>query len=399
MSSGYKNSLKKVIEIANGRELIFWGSDALSIYVYEDLREMGYDIKYFVSDEKTGDSIYGREVKCAIDLFYEDAQNVFIVAFVLQNHGKIYQQLLDMGFIFERDFLLYGFGGYLQKFDVIDSLLGYNRYYDQMLGFQVKGNESKKSFRIMVLGGSTTDPTMGNNTPWTDFLYWRLQKLYPDIVLINGGMAGYSATQEFYKFVRDGLVLEPDMILTYDGVNDAGCLATDKDYPALTPYARKVFDYIEQKGDFAPDTLEIRNASSIVHGLSQKDKNDADRWMENIRKIHAVANEFEIVHIGFLQPMNMIGTPIINERHRKLIDAAKAVLPVYQKWMDEMSGFYQKVVSFVEKKDYLYDLTSVFDGKEDVYYDFCHATDEGNQIIADAIYERIITFIKERNKC
>ena len=251
----------------------------------------------------------------------------------------------------------------------------------------------------MVLGGSTTDPTIGNNTPWTDFLYWRLQKLYPDIVLINGGMAGYSATQEFYKFVRDGLVLEPDMILTYDGVNDAGCLATDKDYPALTPYARKVFDYIEQKGDFAPDTLEIRNASSIVHGLSQKDKNDADRWMENIRKIHAVANEFEIVHIGFLQPMNMIGTPIINERHRKLIDAAKAVLPVYQKWMDEMSGFYQKVVSFVEKKDYLYDLTSVFDGKEDVYYDFCHATDEGNQIIADAIYERIITFIKERNKC
>lgn len=393
MGTGYRNSLRKIIGIAGDRKLILWGTDFLSMYVYEDLKNMGYDIPYFVSDTGMEGTICGKEIKQTIELMYENIEEIFIVAFVLQNHGTIYQKLLDMGFVFEKDFLLYGFGGYMQKFDVIDSLLGYNRYYEGILGFQITGNQKKNSFKIMILGGSTTDPTMGNNMPWADFLYKKLKEIYPDVTVYNGGMAGYSTSQEFYKFVRDGLILEPDMIITYDGLNDVGCMATDPDYPFLTPYGRKVFDYIEKKGDFAPDTLEIRNASSIVHGLSQRSRNDADRWTENIRKIHAVAEEFGITHIGFMQPMLMTGKAIISERQRELIKVAGTVLKVYQKWMDEMPGFYQRVLPFIEEKEYLYDLSNIFDEEENIYYDFCHVTDKGNKIIADAIYEKIITYL------
>ena len=115
MGKGYSSSVKKILEIAGTREVIFWGTDALSLYVYEDLEAMGYDIKYFVSEQTESNTILGKEVKPDLELLYEEKENIFIVAFILKNHGIVYQRLTDMGFVFEQDFLLYGFGGYLKK--------------------------------------------------------------------------------------------------------------------------------------------------------------------------------------------------------------------------------------------------------------------------------------------
>ena len=109
------------MEYANGRELVFWGTDSLSLYVYQDLLDMGYDIKYFVSEQVVDSVLCGKDVKNCIELYYEEKNKIFIVAFVFQHHGIIYERLIDLGFEFEKDFLLYGFGGYLRKFDVIDS--------------------------------------------------------------------------------------------------------------------------------------------------------------------------------------------------------------------------------------------------------------------------------------
>lgn len=396
MGKGYCNSIKKIKEIAGNRELIFWGTDYLSQYVYDDLLDMGYDIKYFVSEHAKQDTeVHGKQVKLDIELFYENKENIFVVAFVVKNHGNIYQRLTDMGFVFEKDFLLYGFGGYIQKFDVIDSLLGYNRYYGDMLGFKISGSEERNTYKILILGGSTTDPTMGNQTPWAEYLYQKLISVQVDVMVINGGMAGYSTYQEFYKFVRDGLLFAPDMLITYDGLNDVTSMAMDKDYPMLMPYARKVYDNIEKKGDFAPDTLEIRNASRIVHGLKQTNQDDAGKWMDNIRKIHAIAEEFGVLHIGFFQPMLKTGKAIISKRQKVLIETVAEELPVYNIWMDGMEEFYGKVLPFLDEKGYMNDLTSIFDGKENIYYDFCHATDIGNAIIADAVYHTIMPYIKK----
>lgn len=399
MGRGYRNSLKKIREIAGKRELVFWGTDLLSCYVYEDFVDMGYDIKYFVSEHKNKDAIiYNKPVRADIELFYEDKESIFVVAFVVKNHGSIYQRLVDMGFVFEKDFLLYGFGGYIQKYDVIDSLLGYNRFYNDVPGFKISGTDHGNTYKILVLGGSTTDPTMGNQTPWTEYLFQKMMDSDKEVMVINGGMAGYSTYQEFYKFVRDGLQYAPDLLITYDGLNDVTCMAMDREYPMLTPYARKVYDYIEKKGDFAPDTLEIRNASRIIHGLKQTDQDDAGRWMDNIRKIHAVSEEFGIIHLGFFQPMLKTGKAVIGERQKKLIETIAEELPVFKTWMDGMKGFYTNALPFIQESGYMYDLTSVFDGEEDIYYDFCHATDKGNEIIADVIYHAVMPFVERGGK-
>ena len=37
MSKRYANTVKKMLEFAAGRELVMWGSDALTHYIYEDI--------------------------------------------------------------------------------------------------------------------------------------------------------------------------------------------------------------------------------------------------------------------------------------------------------------------------------------------------------------------------
>ena len=59
-----------------------------------------------------------------------------------------------------------------------------------------------------------------------------------------------------------------------------------------------------------------------------------------------------------------------------------------------MPDFYNNVRRWIEETIYMYDLTKIFDYKEDMYYDNCHATDEGNEIIADSIFEVIVEKIR-----
>ena len=37
MSKRYANTVKKMLEFAAGRELVMWGRDALTQYIYEDI--------------------------------------------------------------------------------------------------------------------------------------------------------------------------------------------------------------------------------------------------------------------------------------------------------------------------------------------------------------------------
>ena len=53
MSKRYANTVKKMLEFAAGRELVMWGSDALTHYIYEDILKFpggGGGIKYFIDD-------------------------------------------------------------------------------------------------------------------------------------------------------------------------------------------------------------------------------------------------------------------------------------------------------------------------------------------------------------
>lgn len=395
MGIRYHNTVKKMFELAEGRELIMWGNDSLTRYIYDDVLELGGEVKYFVDDMLAGKEYMGVPYKNSIELFLEDKEKIYIIVFVMKGHGEIYQKLIDMGFEFEKDFYIGGVAGYYADFDVADAMLAYNRYYGETLGFKIYGNiGDENGYRIMVLGGSTSDTDVGNNKSWPEQLYERLKVDYSNLILINGAMGGYASNLEFLKLIRDGLYYRPDMILTFDGFNDINFSCVCKNFPTLHPYGKKVLDKIEKKGDFGVDTLGLRSPSRLVYGIEQEDKADYEIYINNLRMIHAVADEFDMIHIGFLQPMILTGKTIIDERSIEFVDALKRE---YKHILDGMCMFKKNVAPWVERQGYMHDLTSIFDNKSHMYYDICHATDEGNAVIA----EHVETYVRERmdGKC
>lgn len=392
MSRRYHNTVRKMLEFAAGRELVMWGSDALTHYIYEDILDLGEKIKYFVDDTQVGKEYKNVSYKSSIELFLEDKKKIYVIVFVLKGHAEFYQKLVDMAFELGKDFYIGGAGGYIADYDVVDTMLGYNRYYGETLGFKLYGNvEDQSGYRIMTLGGSTSDPTVGNNKSWPEQLYERLKPDYPNLILINGGFSGYASNLEFLKFVRDGLRYKPDMLLTFDGFNDVNFSCVCENFPLLHPYAKRVFDNIEKKGDFGLDTLGLRNPSRLVYGTAEENVADYEIYIRNLRMIHSIAEEFGIIHIGFLQPMFATGKAVIDEKSDAFYDEMEKQ---YEHILVGMCEFKKNVDPWIVQQEYMYDLTSIFDNKANMYYDICHATDEGNAVIA----QNVEMYVRERMK-
>lgn len=384
----YQKSLEKILDVIGKRKIIMYGTDLLSGVVYQNLAAMGKDVAYFVSDsdEKI---FYGKEVKPPYDLLYESREDVYIIAFALEKQKEIYQTLKELGFSFKKDFCICGLAGYIADFEVVDSLLGFSRKYDEVLGFWVYGNpKDSDAIRILTLGGSTSDPTIGNYKSWPEQLYDKIRK-EKNVVVFSGGMGGYSIHQEFFKFVRDGLILKPDIVITFDGYNDAGFQVCCKDYPLLHRYQEKFYDFIEKRRPMAPDTLDMRDVQEIVHGLKRESCSDVQNWVDGVRKIYAVAKEFGIRYFGFFQPMIPSGKAIIDDSILELAEAYFEAYPRTGQVYERIPEYAKKCQDKILNMPYITDLSTIFDYEEDVYYDICHSTDKGNKLIMEHIYNVI----------
>lgn len=77
---------------------------------------------------------------------------------------------------------------------------------------------SGDALKIVVLGGSTSDPALGYS--WPELLAGVLKERGAKATVLNGGVAGYSSNQELIKLTRDVLPLGPDIVISMSGVND-----------------------------------------------------------------------------------------------------------------------------------------------------------------------------------
>lgn len=391
----YVNSLEKILEPAKGRKIILYGIEPFSRVIYHNLTHMGKEVSYFVDEEGREESLFEKEVRNPLELLYENKDEIYVICFTMKNHGQVYNKLLQYGLEFEKNFSIYGLGGYIQKFNAIDSLLGFTRIYDNGLNFQVYGNpQDEKAIRIMTLGGSTSDPTMGNVKTWPEQLYEELRKEH-QVVVYSGGMGGYSTHQELLKFMRDGLPLHPDIVISFDGYNDIGYQVSVEEHPYLHRYQKKFYDFIETHTPMAPDTLDMRAVNQIAHGMENANRTDYENWFEAVRSLHALAKEHGIQYFSFLQPVQGVGTPVLDD---SILELKKIYSSAYEReasLLQRTVNFVNGCRKFIEKNDYMTDLTDIFDGEADVYYDICHSTEKGHQIIAKNILKKITSTLEE----
>lgn len=299
--------------------------------------------------------------------------------------------------------------GNTTKMSYLDPHLGYAHDPETDLGlsedgaipgfviFGAPGNED--ALRIVALGGSTTDPLDRGN--WPRALQNILAQEGIDAIVYNGGVAGYSSNQELFKLIRDAISLKPDIVVSLNGINDLGFLHSLRDHPMVHPYQSRVLRSVVEKKPplFLPNTMSVlyrwRERSipenSRVEGIHygpEIDTSPPEQWVRNVRMSHAVAAEFGIEYLCFLQPVLGIGRYNASPDDDVLLEDANEAQ--HGRYIEQMAEFYDAAVEACDRLPFAYPLLNAFDGKTNMYRDARHPNADGYGIIARAIYDELV---------
>lgn len=388
------NSITKYLEHSRERKIIIYGEDLYTLSIARTTRSLGYEVICVLSEslpETTDIKIQRLE-----QLQKFNSEQYFILVATLINHKSAYENLTHHNYTFNQDFSIMGIGGYTKPIDAIDSLLGFSRLCDDIPGFKVFKNSEENAIRIVVLGNSTSDPTTGMLESWSENLYNKLCDSNITVNIYNGATTGYCATQEFLKFNRDVLNLKPDIVISFGGYNDINGTSSVEDYPYLHKYAKKFYDFLKTNPRLAPDSMYMRNVSLISHG-SPSILSDYEIWIENMKKMNAICQIYNIDFIAYFQPMLETEKCEIDLLLDKIINQFYEQSNMCRSDVRKNNTIYaQKVKAQIIQYPFIRDLTGLFENQSDVFYDICHYTEKGNRIISERIFEDINKIIFKR---
>lgn len=354
------------------RKVILFGAGSVGKFIFAALKGYGVDVLYFIdSDESKQRGTYmDLEVRSPFDLMKENPDEIVIVL-TLSASDAAENVLQGMGFLEGINYYTMGRIEQQKEFDIFDPFLGHSRM-DDLEGFKKFGNDGADK-KVLTLGGSTTDYSLSDIHSWPFFLQQEcvIGGGYNGVEVINGGMGGYYSGQELLKLLRDGIPLNPDIVVSYSGINDAVGIALAEGHPLINKYLKNTLD-----------NLPIKN-KKIGYGYEKKNRESRiDNWISNMRMMHAICEEFGIKFYSFLQPFVWIGDYHMTEKEKEVFEYVN----IYAGEVEKAMQFYSVIRDRIKDYPYIYDFTDIFSGMSGIYYDMCHCNEEGNRIIANKIY-------------
>jgi lysophospholipase L1-like esterase len=263
--------------------------------------------------------------------------------------------------------------------------------------FQVLGDgEGEGALRIVALGGSTTDPF--NQGHWSGTLSEILVSEGIPARIYNGGVGSYSTNQEVIKLIRDALALNPQVVISVDGVNDLGLV---KSISASTPMVnhpqQAIMDYVVGT---PAQSLFLPNLARLLRfgeGILQKphwghpDEMKAEEvWEKNVRIMNAVSEEFGIRYLAVLQPIMGFGSYDPSPREQEMWEERQQRLrPGETPYHVALTRYYEAAQVRCAQIPYCADLTEIYAGKSDLYGDPRHPNPEGYRLLGEAIFREL----------
>lgn len=388
-----KQYLNEALEQSKGRKIGVFGYGAFGAVTYCALEALNVDpgCFYDMDPKRINETFFGKQIK---GLWECPGDSVFIVD--VFNDPQVMQAFAAENNLTEGVHYssLHGIFGY-KKCDVVDPLLSYNRI-DDCTGFTIfdKYKSAETPYKIVTLGGSTSDCTFGKLKSWPEFLHEILSDRDLDNVVISGGLVGYTSAQERDKFLRDVIQMRPDMVISLSGDNDIGWSHCD---PENNYYA----DYLANQIVEPIYSHCLEKNESIHYGLNEK-MSDAERWYRNHRVIHSVASEFGILHICFLQPCILADAYHMSDFESGWMTRLRAegmtehntVTRLFEGYPD----FYNEAAELMAPAEGFVDITDCFLSSSGVFVDGIHYCEEGNRILAERISDEILKVRRNVNK-
>ena len=384
MAMTHSQKIDDILEISRKRDIAIYGTSQMAIDFCQILIDNKLDILCFLDDSPTDDRIIGFPVYSIYDFLLTDLRDLYIVVVRPEDDfpARIRPLFLSLGLRPDVNFnsrfndLLYV--EEWRKPILLDIDLGHTKSGD-LPGYNLFGNVSNPEAQIIVtLGGGAVDAYDAQYVKsWPEYLYYMISADMDDIVMYNGGVNGYSSPQLVQKLIRDILPLQPRLVIVYGGFDDAYYFPRPQTrrwrHPFVSETLERIYSFAEFEKEFISFGLE--NVTS-----------PADFWIDNMRTMHAIAEEFKFSFFSILQPNIFTSQILRSEKELKRLS-----LSLMRSYHNEMTftDFVSEVRDSVAAYDYIWDYTSVFDGLGGVYWDHNHLTGRGGELIAMNIYENL----------
>ncbi|OGP06181.1 MAG: hypothetical protein A2Z91_06350 [Deltaproteobacteria bacterium GWA2_38_16] len=297
--------------------------------------------------------------------------------------------------------------------------------------------KAEDEYRIFVLGGSTVMGVGASDMRSTIPAYLETElkkKNTKNIRVINAGVGGFKAVQEYMYFIRKLIDYEPDLIITFDGSNDVGraidalrgnLKPSDDYYLAIQGYNMTQllgsFKYfLERAKSSIQYNISTGKISFFCFGLSQfmslvRSKNTRKSVPTSKEKINLKLDVIkfythyleEIVLYGLSHRVKIfcILQPRINNGFKKNHPKEAVFYSIKDKQdkydMHYVFSVFSSLFNDMEKKYsnndtvLIKDYSAIFKNVSDeIYVDEIHYNDFGNLIIAQKIASDVQSYLK-----
>lgn len=350
------------------KRFYIWGASVIEDEIVRLLNRM--NIEYQLLDEYDHDNYKNKDC-----LYYEDVENSFVIlAFDKARNVLCHNFLKKIGYDFSKFQcvsmtplgLINGESRTLQS-----PLIGYDCIVECKAEsgefFHYISGSAEERKRILILGGSTSADNLYQVRCWGQILAQICDDKSLNVDIYNGAVVGYKSSETFYKLLRDGISLKPDIVIDLTGINDIN-MDKEKDYSSYIP-------------DIMYEVYNMLGKKVIVDNGVKEEISNYSFWIRNVKLMHYLAQEESIHYFAFFQPL------LYFEDVHMPLNQLMCVC------VDEMHEFKLRVKQDVLQYDFIFDYSELLKDVKNAFFDNMHYTESANKIIAEHIFNQIEKYL------